>query len=33
MHLTPAALEAAIKLPEGVGTNQQRRRIVEAAGT
>ena len=33
MHLSPAALEAAIELLDGVGSNARRGRIVEAAGT
>jgi site-specific recombinase XerD len=33
MHLTPAALEAAIELLEGAGNSVPRGRIVEAAGT
>lgn len=33
MHLSPAALEAAIELLDEVGSSARRRRIVEAAGT
>jgi site-specific recombinase XerD len=32
MHLSPAALEAAIELLDGVGSSARRGRIVEAAG-